>query len=174
VSRLLASTVLAVAMTLAPVAQSPAASLPPCAAPDGTGAVDQYCEEIPTPDGMGEQTDGMGGSDTGTGVRSIPLRRILSAQVAEALARSGPVGLALLRVPVETPARGVSGTRPPVSSAVAGDVANLPRPARDPVRALGQSAEASVLSGDFRWVLSASTVALFAAAWWRLRRTYAY
>jgi hypothetical protein len=175
VSRLLASAVLTVALTFALADRSAAAELPPCNVPGGTGAVDQYCVEIPTADGLGDQTDGLGGPRTDDAVPSVPLREVLSAKVVEALARSGPVGRALLRVPMRTPAHGVSGPRQQAPQAT-GTVAagDLPRPARDPIRALGQSAEASVLGGDFRWALSVSTVALFAAAWWRLRRVHAY
>ena len=137
--------------------------------------MDQYCEELPTADGMGEQTDAFGRPRPDDAVPSVPLRRLLAANVVEALARSGAVGRALLRVPMRTPMGGMSGSRPQAPRGTAGvDSGDLPRPARNPIRALGQSAEASVLGGGFRWVLSASTVALFAAAWWRLRRVHAY
>jgi hypothetical protein len=162
-------------MTLALAGRSAAAPLPPCDVPGGTGAVDQYCEEIPTPDGMGDQTDGVGGRGTDGAAAPVPLGEVLSANAVKALARSGPVGRALLGVPMRTPVSGMSETRRQASPAT-GTLRHgaLPRPARNPIRALGQSAEASVLGGDFRWALSVSTVALFAAAWWRLRRTHAY
>ena len=161
-------------MTLALAGRSEA-QLVPCNVPGGTGAVDQYCEEIPTADGMGDQTDGAGAFGTDDAMESVPLREVLPANAVKALSRSGPVGRALLRVPMRTLVGDTSGTRPRAPEATAGfRPGDLPRPARNPIRALGQSAEASALGGDFRWALSLSTVALFAAAWWRLRRTHAY
>jgi hypothetical protein len=136
--------------------------------------VDQYCEEIPTADGMGDQTDGFTGRSADDVLRSVPLRDVLSANAVEELTRSGPLGGALLRVPVRTPVEDTSGPGRRGLRASGVRPQDLPHPARNPIRALGQSAVASLLGGEFRWALSLSTVALFAGAWWRLRRTHAY
>ena len=78
--------------------------------------MDQYCEELPTADGMGEQTDAFGRPRPDDAVPSVPLRRLLAANVVEALARSGAVGRALLRVPMRTPMGGMSGIPTPGTS----------------------------------------------------------
>jgi hypothetical protein len=169
VRHLVRSAGLTLAVALALAGEAAAATAPPaCDVPAGTGAVDQYCEELPSADGMGEQTDGA--------LPALPLERLLTERVADQLAEAGPLGRALLGLPAPRqfePDGGGPGWPAGDAAGLVGPGA-LARPEGGPVGAVVRSVEASAFDGGFRWVLSASTIGLFAAAWLRLRRRHAY
>lgn len=146
-------------------AESVAATPPPCEAPAGTAAVDQYCEEVPSADGMGQQTD--------DALQAVPLEQLLAGRVAGKLAASGRLGRAVLSTPAPVPLVSPAGNGtqlPPGTAAGIVGTGALARPEGGPAGALARSVRAYAFDGSFRWVLSASTIGLFAAAWFRLRR----
>jgi hypothetical protein len=163
---LVASLTVAVSISLWFAGAAMAVPTPSCDVPPGTAAVDQYCDVLPSADGTGEQTGDM---------PRVPLARVLSERVRERLQEAGTVGRGLLELPAlrlqGLPSVGPDGRPLPrldAAALVGGGTLALPR--RSPLRAVNRSAATSVLDRGFGLMVSASTVALFGAAWVRLRR----
>jgi hypothetical protein len=136
---------------------------PSCELAPGTAAVDQYCDVLPSADGSGQQTGH---------VPPVPLARVLPRQVRVRLEKAGTVGGGLLGLPaLELAAAGPGGRPVPrIDAAQLVGHGTLALPRQSPVAAVKRSATSSLLDGGFRWALSASTFALFGAAWVRIRR----
>jgi hypothetical protein len=140
--------------------------VPSCDVPPGTAAVDQYCDVLPSADGTGEQTGE---------VPAVPLGRVLPERVRERLQKAGTVGHGLLALPALRPEGvpgGGAGGRPVprIDAAKLVGRGTLALPRRSPLAAVERSAANSLVDGGFRWMVSASTFALFGAAWVRQRR----
>lgn len=126
-----------------------------CAAPPGTAAIEQYCENIPTPAGKTGGHSGGGGSSS-----SIP------AATAQRLAAGGAG--ALLAVPGGSPRESKhsqAGRQPRERT-------RTPAPSGSPLDAIGSSLSngGDSVGGGLVWVLLAITLALGGAAWLRFRR----
>jgi hypothetical protein len=138
------------------VLTAPAAARTGCDAPPGTAATDQYCETLPTVDGL---TDA-------TGKRSRPSATVLSKALVRRLKRAGLLGEVLLALPA-APRDAAGRPMDPAARAAAADP-RLQRLLPGPAPAAQQvlDAAASVVSGvaadGFAWTLAFSLFALAA------------
>jgi hypothetical protein len=130
---------------------SPAMAAVNCSAPPGTAATEQYCELLPSADGMIDATG-----------RHKPLTSVLPRALVKRLRDAGLLGEVLLALPAFAPDAGAmrsAAVRQAMSDPRLG--ALLPDRAQDLQSSLGAAAGSSGRIGDgFQWTLVASLCAL--------------
>jgi hypothetical protein len=132
---------------------APASANPGCDAPPGTAAADQYCETLPTADGM---TDA-------TGEHLLPLASVLPKDVVRALKRAGLLGQVLLALPAVAPRSSKSAGGAAARNAAADPRLGslLPGQPDTPRSVLSTTLHASGQVGKgFAWTLLLSLLAL--------------
>jgi hypothetical protein len=144
---------------------TPAAARTGCDAAPGTAAADQYCETLPTADGM---TDA-------TAEHALPLARVLPAELVRRLQRSGLLGEVLLALPA-----GARGSGSPAAERAAREAAADPRlgalapgKPRDDGSALQSSMSAAGEVGQgFAWTLVVALLTVGAVSLLRSARSW--
>jgi hypothetical protein len=136
------------------VLAAPASARTGCDAPPGTAATDQYCETLPTAEGL---TDA-------TGKRSRPLATVLPKALVKRLERAGLLGEVLLALPA-LPRDAAGRPTDPAARAAAADPRLqqlLSGPAPAPAEVLEATGNAVTGVGDqgFAWTLALSLFAL--------------
>jgi hypothetical protein len=126
-------------------------------------AIDQYCELLPSAEGPASSNEPRRG-----------VRTVLPPEERKRLWQAGPVGRALLAMPIGVQAGAVGPVFRPLPGAAAALSGRLAEPdASGPgvLRATGTAAwDGGRLSQLFRWLLLASTIGLVGAAWARRPR----
>ncbi len=129
---------------------------------EDVAAIDQYCELLPTAEGMAPSDEPRGA-----------LRSVLPAADRTRLWRAGPTGRALLAIAPGAPMRGDASTVEPLPGAAGALAGRLGErdDSRSTVRAIGSAAwDGGRLSELFRWLLLSATVGLVGTAWVRRSR----
>jgi hypothetical protein len=147
---------LAIALSLPVVGALPASAVAAdCAAAPDAAAIDQYCELLPTADGIGLTT-----TARGNGPR---LSDVLPADVVADLRHAGPEGRALLQLPAPYPG---SKDSPPLGTegllkgrlAAAAGVGHVPRALAEALRTGGMPAVLTWILGLTAFVGAAAVV----------------
>jgi hypothetical protein len=145
------------------MAAAPPAIPSDCEARPDVAALDEYCDALPSADGRG--------------VSSRPLKTVLPPKMVKRLEKAGPLGHALLAVPIAAPrdalghrshGRGLDAHELMTRGALAG----AEEPASNPLQVAARAITGGELSTAFASLLFVSAVGVAGTAWMRFRRRY--
>jgi hypothetical protein len=132
-----------------------------CIGDPSVAALDQYCDAMPTVDG---------GPPTGSGRDSPPLAMVLPAAEVARLRAAGPVGRALLLMPVAAPAAARDAARRHSRPRHKGAGSIALTTGTTASKVIESAVRATDGLGPLRWVLLASTLTFAGCAWLRFKR----